>query len=322
MTGLEASPRRDEARRRALRDLSRRDAFCTALGAGGGSGAVGETAPLGTASFNAVLIACVEGRDYATALDLMETMRERGVLMNALTYTAAITAAQKAGDVGAAVKWLDEMSARRELPQSDLTLTPTVSAHSRTWRSEEALTLLAKFGRRGGVALPPRTAAYNEAIAACVREERWEEALRLYRHMDAGSAAAPCDQTTLSLAARAAAELADWRTGCDLLAESRRLGWQPSVIAIASVMRACGERGEWRPAMQLLHDASIAAPHVAAAAAEAEAGARRAARPRALSRPPPRLCLAPARPPSPRAPRPAATTPRFARSLTRRWGRR
>ena len=109
-----------------------------------------------------MLIACVEGRDYPTALKLMDDMRTRGVPMNALTYTAAITAAQKAGDVEAAVRWLDAMSANRSLQQSELMeSTTSVSAHSRTWSSKEALALLSKFGRRQEA---PRTAAYSEAI--------------------------------------------------------------------------------------------------------------------------------------------------------------
>ena len=53
---------------------------------------------------------------------------------NALTYTAAIAAAQKAGDLATAVRWLDEMSSRRELEQNELTLNAAVSTHSRNWK--------------------------------------------------------------------------------------------------------------------------------------------------------------------------------------------
>ena len=129
-----------------------RDSLCVALGSGGGSGPVGDSAPLGTASFNAALIACVEGREHATALELIETMRERDVPLNALSFTAAIAAAQKVGDVALAVRLLDEMSSRRELEQNELTVNAAVSAHSRTWRASEALALLSKYGHvdRGG----------------------------------------------------------------------------------------------------------------------------------------------------------------------------
>ena len=119
---------------------------CGGLGGGGGSGSVGESAPLGTASFNAALIACVEGREYAAALELVEAMRARRVRMNALSYTAAIAAAQKVGDTEAAVAWLEEMGTRRELQQNELTLNAAVSAHSRTWRYQ-VLPVVANFPR-------------------------------------------------------------------------------------------------------------------------------------------------------------------------------
>ena len=276
---------------------------CSSLSSGGGTGPVGEHAPLGTASFNAVLIACVEGREYARALSLIDEMKSRDVRMNALTYTAAIAAAQKAGDTPLAVKWLNEMSSKRELQQNELTITAAVSAHSRTWRASEALTLLSKYGKGAAppaasssssssaeaaaqeseevltsveaddpaVRVTPRTAAYNEAMAACVREEEWDEAVRLYEQM---GSVVPRDRTTLALAARAVAAQGEWKRGCRILAESRAAGWPPPHAAVAAVMRACGERGEWLAALRVLwheHDEHSSAATGAAASKSSKA---------------------------------------------------
>ena len=66
----------------------------------------GSAAPLGTASYNAALVACVEGGEFAYALNLLSTMRSRGVVLNALSYTAAIAAAHHIGATHVAVSTL------------------------------------------------------------------------------------------------------------------------------------------------------------------------------------------------------------------------
>ena len=62
--------------------------------------------PLATASYNAALVACVEGGEFAYALNLLSTMRSRGVVLNALSYTAAIAAAHHIGATHVAVSTL------------------------------------------------------------------------------------------------------------------------------------------------------------------------------------------------------------------------
>ena len=87
------------------------------IGGGGGGGGGPRVArssaemviSLTTASFNAALIASVEGARYGTALDLVRRMQHEGVPMNRLSYSAAIAAAHKGGDTSAAVQWLDDM---------------------------------------------------------------------------------------------------------------------------------------------------------------------------------------------------------------------
>ena len=64
----------------------------------------------------------------------------------------------------------------------------------------------------------------SAALAACVREEAWEEAVRLYEQQ-LKTDAAPPDGTTLALAARAVAAQGEWERGCKLLAASRAAGW-------------------------------------------------------------------------------------------------
>ena len=104
----------------------------------------------------------------------------------------------------------------------------------------------------------PRTAAYNEVLAACVREGQHAEAVRLFEEMGVGSAAR-ADRTSLSLAARAVAALGDWERGCRLIEQSRLQGWAPPQSAVRDVMLACGARGEWQAALRLLLDDTVSA---------------------------------------------------------------
>ena len=71
-------------------------------------------------------------------------------------------------------------------------------AHGAKWR--EAIELLGQLSR-GEAA--PRTAAYNEVLAACVRDGAWGSALDVYSKMERKGT--PRDQVTIGLAAQARA---------------------------------------------------------------------------------------------------------------------
>lgn len=130
------------------------------------------------------------------------------VPLNALSFTAGISAAQRMHDLPAALELFEEMHATEVAPNPTIVGT-AVSARAHSWRWQQAVQLLSQLGRGGSAR---RSAAYNEVLAACVREQEWERATTVYRQME--EAAVPQDPSTLGLAAHVFSASGDWERGC------------------------------------------------------------------------------------------------------------
>eukprot|EP00900_Chrysochromulina_parva_P022067 jgi/Chrpa1/4494/Chrysochromulina_OHIO_Genome00018008-RA len=289
--------------------------------------------PLDTASYNAALVAAVDGAKYSTALQLMQRMLSSGVRMNALSFTAAITAAQKLGNTSLSMSLLEQMTttasaaapaAAPSSAQEPTLLEPSNGSappgheeeqqqeqQQHRWRYTEAVALLSKLGRArdgargpndvsaarepgGAVAGEERvstarangvsdvpgirrpvwhTAAYNEAIAACVRDGQHADALALFDRMRSASPAERVepDRTTLSLAARALAIEGKRDESYQLLREIRSRGEEPDRTALLALLSACADASSWDMALRVLEETSTALnrPPTAAAATTA-----------------------------------------------------
>ena len=93
-------------------------------------------------SYNAAIIACEKGNQWAKALDLLQEMTNSGIEPNVISYSAAISACEKGS------QW------------------------------EKALGLLQEMTNSG---IEPNVISYSAAIKACVVAEQYVEALSLGR---------------------------------------------------------------------------------------------------------------------------------------------
>ena len=204
-------------------------------------------------------------------------MRETGVRLNALSYTAGISAAQRQGDSQLALSLYSEMEAAA-LPPNALAGGAAVTAQAASLRWQDALSTLARLAAQQ---VAPRTAAFNEAMRACVAAEQWREAVRLHARMVEGGVRA--DGTTLALAVEAHGALGEWRAAATLLEQIAAAGYRPPAAtlqpALKAALGACRAAKQWRIALEILEGHADRAPsppvgqQATAIETEAEVGA-------------------------------------------------
>ncbi|KAG5190577.1 hypothetical protein JKP88DRAFT_352654 [Tribonema minus] len=123
--------------------------------------------------------------------------------------------------------------------------------HKHLW--EKALALLRQLSDSG---THPTTLCYNCALSACVRAQRHEEALQLFRlmlqHWREGGEAAP-DAFTYNYAIAACAGEGDADGAVRLLAEMRLFAnLKPSTVCFNRAIGACDKAGRWQMALDLV----------------------------------------------------------------------
>ncbi|CAM9344810.1 unnamed protein product, partial [Scytosiphon promiscuus] len=172
----------------------------------------------GRECFNSLLVSCCDSHE---ALDLLAEMERSRVAPDVASYTAAIGACSRGGDLPAALALFETMqrppSAAAATGATSLTAFAAGKSSS-TSNSSTGEGGLAKGGLRG-IRGPPRAdaQAYGAAAAACARGLDHKAAVRL-------------------------------------LAEMRQAGLRPGRPMFGAVMDACARRGKWEEAIKLLEE--------------------------------------------------------------------
>eukprot|EP00439_Symbiodinium_sp_Y106_P040454 s4236_g4.t4 len=141
---------------------------------------------------------------------------------------------------------LQALALQDELTQADCTA--GVKACGKALRWEWALQLLS-WSRKFSIRHP-----WNPAISACALVTEWERALLLLRSMR--HRGPKPSVSSYSAALDALARAAEWARGLHLLSEMKRRV-APDLVAVTSVIVACGAAARWTVALQLFERASV-----------------------------------------------------------------
>ena len=128
-------------------------------------------------SYSAAISACEKAAQCERALEILDEMKRRGVAPNVFSYSAAISACEKGGRWERALALLAEMRTRGVAPDV-IVYNSTISACATGARWDHALALLSEMEARGGLA--PNAITFSAAIEACDAAGEAAEARRLY----------------------------------------------------------------------------------------------------------------------------------------------
>eukprot|EP00913_Durusdinium_trenchii_P026775 g25116.t1 len=185
-------------------------------------------------TFNALISSCEKGRMFEKTLhidkknhllasvfkasvSIAKVMKESSVRLDVITYSAAISACEKALQWERALELLAEMRAER-VPPNRITVNAAINA-----TTTSALITACGFGHEWELALailskpiPADTVAVNSCLSACARAQHWNEVLQLANdHMMA-------------------------------------LRLSPSVLTYNSLLDACVRSAEWAQGLEVL----------------------------------------------------------------------
>ncbi|KOO30282.1 glycosyl hydrolase bnr repeat-containing protein [Chrysochromulina tobinii] len=247
-----------------------------------------------TELYNGAMLACAATEQWTLAAELFTRMHRLGVPRDAASYSAVIWACHvgTGAHEGARTKLLLAVDHLLQEPAERPQLrwyVRTLEACARHAKWQIALDVMGgavageervSTARANGVSDVPgirrpvwHTAAYNEAIAACVRDGQHADALALFDRMRSASPAERVepDRTTLSLAARALAIEGKRDESYQLLREIRSRGEEPDRTALLALLSACADASSWDMALRVLEETSTALnrPPTAAAATTA-----------------------------------------------------
>jgi pentatricopeptide repeat domain-containing protein 1 len=145
-----------------------------------------------TVTYNTLITACANGRQWQEALRVFKDMRAAGVLPNTITYNTLITACANGGQWREAVRVFKDMRAAGVLPNT-ITYSTLITACANGGQWQEAVRVFEDM-RAAGVL--PDTTTYSTLITACANGGQWREAVRVFKDMRAAGVLP--DTTTFS----------------------------------------------------------------------------------------------------------------------------
>ncbi|CAJ1346656.1 unnamed protein product, partial [Effrenium voratum] len=224
--------------------------------------------------FNTTIAGCGKGQQWHWAMHLFSQMRQAGQRPDAVTYGSLASTFERVSEWEKALALHGEMVSANALDA--MSYGALVSACERGRRWHEALDFLREM-KRG--LLRPGAVVHGVAIGACIKSQRLEEGLVLYRsilaphHITSSSLVAAlaaagrwaeavqlASQTQLTATAlvaglSAAETLGDWQAAVEMLSQWRRTSGRPPLRALLRGATAAGAYGE-----QLLEEAGELLP--------------------------------------------------------------
>ena len=183
--------------------------------------------------------------DWASALDLLEDMKENGPEPDAVTYATALHALSVGQEWERLLDVAEEML-QMDFPLDALALTTCLQACQHLCRADLALKYwdhykltpaYPKEGRTGSESLAQADAvAYRLAIAACGRGGDLDSAIRLLDEYcrDIGG-----DVIAYTAAIKGCDVVGDWQKAFKLLDHMRRKGIEPNEMTFNAILGAC-----------------------------------------------------------------------------------
>jgi pentatricopeptide repeat protein len=128
-------------------------------------------------AYSIAITACGNGGQWQKAMDLLQTMKDKGMNINLITYNSAITALSKAARRNARQSVKEHAKQKFEPGNDDVRDIDEEQLWTR------AIDLLEQMKKSG---LEPDGFSFSATISCCGSGGRWEEALKLIKTMQSG----------------------------------------------------------------------------------------------------------------------------------------
>eukprot|EP00397_Hematodinium_sp_SG-2012_P018259 GEMP01018700.1.p1 GENE.GEMP01018700.1~~GEMP01018700.1.p1 ORF type:complete len:778 (-),score=183.43 GEMP01018700.1:398-2710(-) len=202
-------------------------------------------------AYNACISAlakCEHGVQWQSALSMLHSMDPS--LRTVVSYSAAISACEKAGEWVAAVRLLDTMKAENVAPNA-IAYSATISACARAAEWSVALNI---FDSMLSEKVKKDVIVFNAAITACANAAMWTRALGLMRRMERMKIHA--DTISYNAAIFACGNAGEWRLAKQLLhtmEENAHTNKKvaPTIRSYNAAISACEKRRKWQQALDL-----------------------------------------------------------------------
>lgn len=214
---------------------------------------------------------------WSLVLGLMTEMRKQGLKPDMITYSTAITACGKAGQLERALSFLDEIEtgSEGEVAPDVVAINAAIAACAIRGDSEKALELLDRMMTSSGKTVgsvsgrslsahkvsdeADRSPSNNSNLKE--RQHGTKSASTVYRGSGGGERRAKwplADAASFNSAMEAFAKAGQWQTGVSLLALMPKAGLAPDICSYASSLACFRAGGEWKRSLKLLEEMETA----------------------------------------------------------------
>lgn len=202
--------------------------------------------------YGAAIGACAASGRWEEAIELLGTMRERGVTPSPRCFNLALLACDRAGEAEEALGLMDRM--RAESTPNVVSYSSTISALARARPDPEtpqrATQLLVRMRREG---VTPNAFTFGALALAYARASAWRDALSLLQVMESDGVRP--NTIILSNIVNACAEAGEARSATTLVrGMEARYGVTPDVACMNAAIKACSRGAQWQTALALLED--------------------------------------------------------------------
>jgi len=210
-----------------------------------------ETAKPTVVVLNTCLKACVTGRQWKRALELLvQAKKELGLEPDAISYSLVITACGNAQEIDLAQRIFtsavqqtgNSRAIIRDTGMCNAMLTAYERSGTQYWR--EAVGLLQEMleGRLDMPALNksrPDSKSFATVITACGKAGEWQQCMKLYDQM--GALGVPKDRVVYNSMINALQAAGQWERAKELLLEGKQEGVRPSLYSAAEIFELTHE---------------------------------------------------------------------------------
>ena len=209
--------------------------------------------------FNVVISTLAAARptpEWERAITLLDQMPSAGLRPDEFSYSAAITACSRAGQVERALAIFKQCSADHAAGPNSIVFNAMLAACQRggsQWRPQ----LLALFASMSAHGVRPDAWAHSAAIDALSKTGEWKRALELVADLEQGGGGEGTrpDSHVYGAAMRACLRVRQWSSVLDLHERMLRAKVAPTSHTLASALSACAADPEglgWQRAQQIV----------------------------------------------------------------------
>jgi len=192
--------------------------------------------------------ACAKAGQTSRALQLLETVKQKGLPVDSYCYTAVIDACSKGKQWKKALQLFDEMEEKGIVP-TQVTYSVTISALGNGLQWERALRLLNLMRDRG---MSGNLYTYNAAITALAKSSKNRHSAMLTSSISSSSSPSSLDIQPKAIDDQEKEDEPLWPKALNLLEQMGQDGIEPDGFCYSSAINCCGAEGRWQEACQLI----------------------------------------------------------------------